>query len=154
MRSSASAFLLTFLFLTINSIAQVSYEAAELTEAGIKHYENGNFDLALEKLTKAIELSSKPKSSKKIKTNALAENGDTELRDRITFHDPVTGIAFLNRGHVQFARAKMELAIFDYSEATLRDRWQRGALHMRAALARLDAVAADALPPGLSLHDI
>ena len=112
----SSAFLFTILLFSLSSIAQVSREAAELTETGIKHYEKGDFDLALEKLTKAIEVSSKPRASKKLKTNALAQT-EFEVRDRITFHDPVTGIAFLNRGHVHFARAKMELAIFDYSEA-------------------------------------
>jgi tetratricopeptide (TPR) repeat protein len=111
------AFLLSILILSFGSSAQVSREAAELTETGIRHYESGNFAIALEKLTKAIDVSSKPKAASKVKQSALTATPETDLLDRITFHDPITGIAFLNRGHVQFARMKMELAIADYTEA-------------------------------------
>ncbi len=44
--------------------------------------------------------------------------------------------------------------IFDYSEATLKDRWERGAQHMRKALATLDSIGKEALPPGLSVHEV
>ncbi|HWL70326.1 MAG TPA: patatin-like phospholipase family protein [Geminicoccus sp.] len=44
--------------------------------------------------------------------------------------------------------------IFDYSEATLADRWRRGAEHMRRALDRLAALGDGPLPPGLTVHDV
>jgi NTE family protein len=44
--------------------------------------------------------------------------------------------------------------IFDYSEATLADRWRRGAEHMRRALDRLAALGEGPLPPGLTVYDV
>jgi NTE family protein len=44
--------------------------------------------------------------------------------------------------------------IFDYSEATLKDRWERGAEHMRKALATLDSLGSGALPPGLTVREV
>ena len=107
--------IVAILVLSTNIFSQVSREAAELTDKGVKHYEAGDLNRALEILTKAIELSSRPKAVK-VRPNEFT-SGDADLRDRITFHDPVTATAYLNRGHVQFARAKMDLAIADYSEA-------------------------------------
>ena len=112
MRRSAIVFAV-FIF-TSAAFSQVSLEAKELTLKGIKHYEVGNLEAALEALTKAIDVSSKPKRSKAVTGNALFEQTEEErLRDRISFHDPITATAYLNRGHVHFARAKMELAIPD-----------------------------------------
>ncbi len=110
--------IVAILFLSTNIFTQASIEAAELTAKGIKHYESGDLDRALETFTKAIELSSKPKPHRSVRSNSLAQAADdAELRDRITFHDPVTAVAFLHRGHVHFARAKIDLAVADYSES-------------------------------------
>jgi tetratricopeptide (TPR) repeat protein len=112
------ALLISLFILTLNLNAQFSQQAIDLTERGIKHYESGSFELALEKLTKAIEITSKPQVSSKVRRNSLFQAPvESELRDRITIHDPITAAAYLNRGHVHFARAKMDLAIADYSEA-------------------------------------
>ncbi len=113
-----TAIILAIFVLSTNILSQVSREAAELTAKGVKHYEAGDLNLALDTLTKAIDVSSRPKTRKQARPNSLIESSDAEeLRNRITFHDPVTAMAFLNRGHVQFARAKMDLAIADYSES-------------------------------------
>ena len=112
-----AALIFAIFILSTSAFTQVSVEAAELTEKGIKYYEAGNLGLALDTLTKAIELSSKPKYRKPTRSNLTEGGEDAELRDRITFHDPVTAVAFLNRGHVHFARAKMDLAIADYSQS-------------------------------------
>ncbi|HEX2526975.1 MAG TPA: patatin-like phospholipase family protein [Geminicoccus sp.] len=44
--------------------------------------------------------------------------------------------------------------MFDYSEVTLNERWERGAVHMRTALQTLAEVSAAAFPPGLSVHEL
>lgn len=114
-----SALVLAILILSLSSsiLSQASREAAEITLKGIKYYEAGELDLALESFTRAIELSSKPKKLNVIRGNSLLPSEEEALRDRITFHDPLAAVAYLNRGHVHFARAKMDLAIADYTSS-------------------------------------
>ena len=91
-----SALVLAILILSLSSsiLSQASREAVEATIKGINHYEAGDLTLALESLTKAIELSSKPQRSKGIGGNSLRPSEEETLRDRITFHDPVTAMAY------------------------------------------------------------
>lgn len=44
--------------------------------------------------------------------------------------------------------------IFDYSDVTLAERWQRGADHMQAALQKFETLAAEGFPPGLAVHEV
>ena len=44
--------------------------------------------------------------------------------------------------------------IFDYSDVTLAERWQRGADHMQAALQKLEALAAEGFAPGLAVREV
>lgn len=110
--------LVAILVLATNIFPQASLKASELTEKAIKQYEEGDLDSALENFTRAIELSSRPRPPRSARSNLIGEPAkDAELRARITFYDPVTATAFLNRAHVHLSRAKIELAIADYSES-------------------------------------
>jgi NTE family protein len=43
---------------------------------------------------------------------------------------------------------------FDYTAATLSDRWEGGAAHARAALRAMGALPKGALPPGVAVHEV
>jgi len=87
-----------------NVVAQTPSAAIRHFEAGVKDNEKGNFDLAIEDFSIAIEISSHPvqrAAGKRVPSNPLArptELDPTEEPKTVTLLEPFTAVAYVNRG--------------------------------------------------------
>lgn len=102
------AFMLFGLLLIDNIRAQSPELAIEYYNSGRKRYTEGNFDGAIKDFTRAIELSSR-----------LIDNGNalTTGFNKIRALDPLTALAYTNRGLVLYYLKNPDRAISDCTQA-------------------------------------
>lgn len=111
-------FLIAALIFAVPTFAQFGNRAVELNEAGLKHYLAGEYDSAIEVLTRAIEAGSAPKTDRGFRSNSLAESSEEKaLRESVKVVDPAAAVAYVNRGNVYLAVGQLDYAISDYTDA-------------------------------------
>lgn len=110
--------LFAIFLLAVPTFAQFGKSALELNEAGLKHYLAGEYDSAIEVLTRAIEAGSTPKTVRGFRPNSLAESSEEKaLRESVKVIDSAAAVAYVNRGNVYFAVGQLDYAISDYTDA-------------------------------------
>ena len=111
--------LLAIISLSFSIMGQNLRQANDLNKKGLRLYENGDYDAAIENFTRSIELSSRLGSSKtSLKNNAFPQTGsDAAESHQITVIDPRTAAAYVNRGNAYFAEHEIDRAIADYDRA-------------------------------------
>src|SRR6266496_465146 len=104
-------------------VAQTPSAAISHFKAGVKENEKGNFDLAIEELTIAIEISSHPMqraTGKRVLSNPLARSAESRPTDEpktVTLLDPFTAVAYVNRCFARYRKGDFAGAIADCDQA-------------------------------------
>lgn len=110
---------LAVLILTSCLFGQNLQKADDLNDRGLKLYESGDYDAAIEAFNKAIDLTSRLTKPVSAKTNLFPPSSSDEasLADSIRVVDPRTAAALVNRGNVYFAKSDLDRAMQDYDAA-------------------------------------
>jgi hypothetical protein len=97
-------------------------------EAGLRESKNGNFDLAIEDFTIAIEISSHSghRVEGKRVLSSPAQLRPTDEPETVTFLDPFTAVAYANRGFARHRQGHFAQAIAELrsSKSTSIRGWQ------------------------------
>src|SRR2546427_3850414 len=111
--------LFTILALCANVVAQTPSAAIRHLKAGVKENKKGDFDLAIEDFTIAIEISSHPvqrAAGKRVLSNPLARSAELRQTDEsrtVFLLDPFTAVAYVNRGVAWYRKGDFARAIAD-----------------------------------------
>src|ERR1700730_6085826 len=112
--------LFILLFVNVLVQAQTPASAQNYYNNGIKQFEKGNLDGALEDYTRAIEISSRLAPTKRDRAVSWSNTNRFDLcaeSDRITLIDPFTAWAYTNRGIVRYRKGDTAGAIADLDQA-------------------------------------
>ena len=113
----------TSIVLSANVAAQTPSAAISRFKAGVKENQQGNFDLAIEDFTTAIEISSHPaqrlsgKGALSNSPEASAELRSTDKPKTVTLLDPFTALAYANRCFAWYGKGDFARAVADCDEA-------------------------------------
>src|SRR6266498_4137805 len=100
--------------------AQTPGSAANYYNHGLKLFEKGDLDGAIEDYTRAIEISSRLTPSKRDRAASWSNTNKFDSSaeaDRITVIDPLTAMAYTNRGIARFRKGDIDGANADLDQA-------------------------------------